>query len=80
MHALQTAHPVVPAAPTPGRHRRSPAAGRRPVRFVELAGRVGSLLTLGALALLGTAFAAGLSAPAPAAERPTVTVTYDVDH
>ena len=50
------------------------------MRFVELAGRVGSLLTLGALALLGTAFAAGLSAPAPAAERPTVTVTYDVDH
>jgi hypothetical protein len=35
---------------------------------------------MGALALLGTAVAAGLSQPAPAAERPTVVVTYGVGH
>ena len=60
-------------------HRRI-ARRSRPARATQLAGRVGSLVSLAALALLGTALAAGLSEPAPAAERPTVTVTYDVDH
>ena len=45
-----------------------------------MAGRAGSLVSMAALALLGTAVAAGLSQPPPAAERPTVIVTYDVDH
>jgi hypothetical protein len=52
----------------------------RPARALRAAGRAGSLVSMGALALLGTAVAAGLSQPAPAAERPTVVVTYGVGH
>jgi hypothetical protein len=52
----------------------------RPAQVLRVAGRAGSLVSMGALALLGTAVAAGLSQPTPAAERPTVVVTYDVDH
>ena len=86
MHASPTAHPAVTAAaPRPGRHRRKAGMPRsiavsRPARAVRVAGRAGSLVSMSALALLGTAVAAGLSQPAPAAERPTVVVTYDVGH
>jgi hypothetical protein len=86
MHALPTAHPAVTAAvPRPGRHRRTSGTPRstvvsRPTRALRVAGRAGSLVSMGALALLGTAVAAGLSQPQPAAERPTVVVTYDVGH
>ena len=86
MHALPTAHPAVTAAdPRPGRHRRTAGMPRstrvsRPARALQAAGRAGSLVSMGALALLGTAVAAGLSQPAPAAERPTVVVTYGVGH
>jgi hypothetical protein len=54
----------------------------RPAQALRVAGRAGSLVSMSALALLGTAVAAGLSqpTPTPAAERPTVVVTYDVDH
>jgi hypothetical protein len=86
MHALPTAHPAVMAAdPRPGRHRRTAGMPRstvvtRPARALRAAGRAGRLVSMGALALLGTAVAAGLSQPAPAAERPTVVVTYGVGH
>ena len=86
MHALPTADPAVTAAdPRPGRHRRTAGMPRstlvsRPARALRAAGRAGSLVSMGALALLGTAVAAGLSQPAPAAERPTVVVTYGVGH
>ncbi|HVH21354.1 MAG TPA: hypothetical protein VNA11_02760 [Pseudonocardia sp.] len=43
----------------------------------HLTGRAGSAVSLAALALLGTALAVGVSGPDPA-ERPTLTVTYDV--
>ena len=86
MHALPTAHPAVTAAvPRSGRHRRTAGTPRstvvsRPAQALRVAGRAGSLVSMGALALLGTAVAAGLSQPTPAAERPTVVVTYDVGH
>jgi hypothetical protein len=86
MHALPTAHPAVMAAdPRPGRHRRTAGMPRStvvtlPARALRAAGRAGRLVSMGALALLGTAVAAGLSQPAPAAERPTVVVTYGVGH
>ena len=50
---------------------------RRFRRAVHLAGRVGSLVSLAALVLLGTAVASGLS---PTDQRPTITVTYDLQH
>jgi hypothetical protein len=88
MHALPTARPALMAAvPRPGRHRRTAGMPRstvvsRPAQALRVAGRAGSLVSMSALALLGTAVAAGLSqpTPTPAAERPTVVVTYDVDH
>jgi hypothetical protein len=86
MHALPTARPAVTAAgPRPGRHRRTAGMPKstlvgRPARALRVAGRAGSLVSMGALALLGTAVAAGLSQPAPVAERPTVVVTYGVGH
>ena len=88
MHALPTARPAVMAAvPRSGRHRRTAGMPRstvvsRPAQALRVAGRAGSLVSMSAMALLGTAVAAGLSqpTPTPAAERPTVVVTYDVDH
>ena len=88
MHALPTAQPAVTAAaPRSGRHRRTAGTPRpivvsRPAQALRVARRAGSLVSMGALALLGTAVAAGLSqpTPTPAAERPTVVVTYDVGH
>lgn len=87
MHALPTAdHAVTTAGPTSGRHRRpkgAPGPAGRPGRSAKAllaAGRAGSLVSMSALALLGTAIAAGLAQPLPAAERPTVVVTYDVGH
>lgn len=81
MHVAPTAHLAVPVATTaPGRHRRMTIAPSRVRRATHVVGRVGSLVSLAALALLGTAVAAGVSDLPSAAERPTVTVTYDVEH
>jgi hypothetical protein len=86
MHVASTAQLAAPAAtvpvadPAPGRHRRLTGGGNRARQTLEVATWIGSLVSLGAIALLCTAIAAGVSdVPAPA-ERPTVTVTYDVRH
>jgi hypothetical protein len=60
-----------------GRHRLVSAQRSRLRRAQHLTGRAGSVVSLAALALLGTALAIGLTAQDPA-ERPTLTVTYDV--
>lgn len=75
---VQHAVPVTSRAP--GRHRQMVIAPRRVRRLTGLAVRVGSVVSLAALAVIGTAVAANLSGPAAPAERPTVTVTYGIDH
>ena len=82
MHAAPTTHVADPMSSTtsqvtPGRHRRISTRRSRLARATHLTGRVGSLVSLAALALLGTALAVGTTEHGPA-ERPTVTVTYDV--
>lgn len=80
MHADPTAQPPVPVTyRARGRHRREVLEPRRARRSAGLTTRVGGVVTLASLALIGTAVAASLAAPAPAAERPTVTVTYGMD-
>ena len=77
--------PAAPPAPvtapltasTAGRHRRPDTGAGRVRRAARLAGRAGSMVSLAALALLGTAVATNLVGHEPA-ERPTVTVTFDV--
>jgi hypothetical protein len=78
MHAAQTAHVAEPVATTAsGRHRRVDTGRDRLRRINHLTGRAGSVVSLAALALLGTALAVGVAGQDPA-ERPTLTVTYDV--
>jgi hypothetical protein len=78
MHAPPMAHVAQPVTVrAPGRHRLVSTRSSRLHRASYLTGRAGSVVSLAALALLGTASAVGLSAQAPA-ERSTITVTYDV--
>jgi hypothetical protein len=79
MHAAPTAHVAAePVTSTPsGRHRLIRTRRSRLHRLGHLTGRVGSVVSLAALALLGTTLAVGPSTADPA-ERPTLTVTYDV--
>jgi hypothetical protein len=80
MHAAPMAHVAEPVTVrASGRHRLVNTPRSRLRRVGHLTGRAGSMVSLAALALLGTALAVGLVAQDPA-ERPTLTVTYDVAH
>jgi hypothetical protein len=73
-------HDIPIAALAAGRHRRPDLPSGRLHRASLLTASIGSLVSLAALSALGTAVAAGLADPPPAADRPTLTVTYGVDH
>ena len=78
MHAAPRAHVAEPVTVrSSGRHRLVSTRRSWLHHVSHLTGRAGSAVSLAALALLGTALAVGVSGPDPA-ERPTLTVTYDV--
>lgn len=76
MHAPPPTRSAVPVGTAgPGRHRRIVLTPSRLRCTAQVIGRVGSVVSLAALTLLGMAVAASVN---PVDEHPTITVTYDV--